>query len=977
MNGLKNIASEIEGDIYTDELWQILYSTDASAYKERPIAVIRPRSKNDIQKVIGYATSLQIPIICRTAGTSLAGQVVGKGIILDFSKYFNHIIEINPDERWVKVEPGVIPDELNKTLKPFGLFFGPKTSSSNRCMLGGMVGNNASGAHSLIYGSTRDHLLEIKAILSDGSEVHFKPLNNREFDIKLQGNTLENKLYQNINQLLRSEINQKAIKKEFPDADIKRRNTGYAIDILLETDPFVNNGVPFNFSKLIAGSEGTLAIITEIKLNLVTLPPPVSGLLCVHLRTLEEALTANLIALKHHPDALELMDKAILDLARKSLGLKKNCAFIKDDPGAILIIELSGHSKTEIEEKAKNLADELIINKYGFHFPLVFGEDMKTIWDLRKSGLGVLSNLPGDAKPVSVIEDSCVRPEDLPAYIADLKLLLKKYDVDCVFHAHIGTGELHLRPVLNLKKNDDVKKFREIAFDFANLVKSYRGSLSGEHGDGRLRSEFIPMIIGKENYDIIRSIKKTWDPANILNPGKIINPVLMDSALRYFADQPIKNFITYFEYTEELGFIRALEKCNGSGDCRKTEVTGGVMCPSYMATRDENHSTRGRANILRELISHSIKKNPFNHHEIRAVLDLCLSCKGCKTECPSGVDMTKYKAEFYQHWFLSHPVPLKTLAVAYMNEIYSIASLIPAFSNRILSHPLTSGILKKIAGFTHKRPLPKLSEKSLKNWAAHHPDELIAKGIPIGKVFLFADEFTNYSELHLGISTIKLLTTLGYHVEIPLHKQSGRAMLSKGLLVKARKIAGKNIELLAPLISDETPLLGIEPSAILCFRDEYPALLKGQRKKLAEQIKNHCLMIDEFIDREVYRNKVSKDQFKDTDVKIRLHGHCHQRSIASISPTINMLNLIKGIQLEVIPSGCCGMAGSFGYEKEHYDISMKIGELVLFPSVRQADENEIIMAPGTSCRAQILQGTGRQAIHPVEFMVQMLKNDKV
>ncbi|MFO7656064.1 MAG: FAD-linked oxidase C-terminal domain-containing protein [Bacteroidales bacterium] len=971
---LSALHAQLEGELFFDKTSRFIYSTDASAYREKPLAVARPKTVDDIKKLVLFARENKIGLTPRTAGTSLAGQVVGNGIIADISKHFTNIIEVNPDEKWVRVQPGVILDELNLHLKQFNLFFGPETSTSNRCMIGGMVGNNACGAHSLIYGSTRDHLLSVKAVLSDGSEVEFKPLTKDEYKAKLNGNGLEGSIYKNIQSILEVKENQDEIRRQYPDPVLKRRNNGYAIDLLLESDPFTSNEIPFNFCKLIAGSEGTLAFITEIKLNLVPMPPKVKGLVCVHFKLLEEAFKANLIALKHDPAAIELMDKFILECTKANIEQRKNRFFVDGDPEAIMIVEFARESIEEIEALKDNLEKDIRAAGYGYHFPLITGADINKVWALRKAGLGVLANIPGDAKPVSLIEDTAVNPEVLPEYIEDIKEMLNRYNLECVFHAHIATGELHLRPVLNLKDPKDKVLFRTVATETAKIVKKHRGSLSGEHGDGRLRGEFIPLMVGEKNYELLREIKKTWDPENIFNPGKIVNTPPMDTNLRYEPGKTERHIETIFDYSSTLGFMRLVEMCNGSGDCRKSVLIGGTMCPSYMATKDEDTTTRARANMLREVITNSNKKNPFDDKELFNILDLCLSCKGCKSECPSNVDMAKLKAEFLQHYYDSNPIPLRTRLIAYITTVNKMASVMPGIYNWFVTNTLLSTVIKKSIGFAVKRSMPKLHRQTLNRWLKKNLEQLNATvNNPKKTVYLFIDEFTNYNDVPIGIVTAKMLTKLGYTLRVARHKQSGRAFISKGFLRKAKKIAIENVTLFKDLISEESPLIGIEPSAILTFRDEYPDLVGNSLRKESEKLGANALIVDEFIAKEYEKGNIDRNLFTEEEKNIILHGHCQQKSVASTAPMKTMLSIPVNFNVEEIKSGCCGMAGSFGYEKEHYDLSMQVGELVLFPEVRKASVETIISAPGTSCRHQIKDGTGRTAFHPVEILYKSLK----
>lgn len=963
---LTELKSKFSGEVLFDESIRLIYATDASSYREIPLAVTYPKNSDDIKLLIEFANKNKTTIIPRTAGTSLAGQVVGNGIIADVSKHMTSIIELNIEEKWVKVQPGVVLDELNIYLKSFGLFFGPETSTANRCMIGGMLGNNACGSRSLVYGSTRDHTLEVETILSDGSEVVFKEIGQVEFEEKLKGTNLESKIYQNIHQTLSLKENIDEINGQFPDQDLKRRNTGYAIDLLIENEIFSVSDKKFNFSKLLAGSEGTLAFTTAIKLDLDETPPEHKALVCVHLKDVAESLWANLAVLEHKPRAIELMDKVIMDLSKKNIEQRKNRFFIKGDPGAILIVELGEATEDELNRKSEILISDLKNKGFGFHYPIVTGEKIKKVWDLRKAGLGSLNNMPGDAKPVAVIEDTAVSPKYLPEYIAEFNEMLKKHSRECVYYAHIATGELHLRPILNLKKKEGVDLFHTIALETAKLVKKYKGSLSGEHGDGRLRGEFIPMMIGEKNYEIIKEIKKCWDPNDIFNKGKITDTPKMNTQLRYEVDVETRQLETVFDFSADQGFLRAVEKCNGTGVCRKSEVIGGTMCPSFMASRNENQSTRARANVLREFFTNSEKKNPLNHKEIYEIMDLCLSCKACKSECPSSVDIAKLKAEFLQHYYDENGISLRTWLIANISSFNFLGSYLPSVYNFFITNKFFSGLMASTLGIAKKRKFPKLSKQPLDKWfKSHHQQN---NKFPNGKVYLFNDEFTRFNDTEIGIKAILLLEKLGYELIIPVHKESARTFLSKGLVRKAKAIANENVKLLKDKISKETPLIGIEPSAILAFRDEYPELVDDDLKQDALNLKPNCLMIEEFLENEIKKGKIVKESFTKEKKEIKFHGHCYQKSLASTSPSLFVMSFPENYTAVEIPSGCCGMAGAFGYEKEHYDLSMKVGELVLFPAVRESSEETIISAPGTSCRHQIKDGTGRDAVHPVEVL---------
>ncbi|MDO9376513.1 MAG: FAD-linked oxidase C-terminal domain-containing protein [Ferruginibacter sp.] len=965
---LAELANQLEGEFYFDDTMRILYATDASAYREMPLAVAVPKSIADLKKLIAFARQEKTSLIPRTAGTSLAGQVVGSGIVTDVSKHFTSILELNEAENWVRVQPGVIRDELNMFLKPHGLFFGPETSTANRAMLGGMVGNNSCGSNSVKYGSVREHLLEVKALLSDGSETVFNTVSLEDFHAKCEGTSLEANIYRTVRGLLSNYDNQVSIRKEFPKKSIERRNTGYAVDVMLESAPFTAGEPDFNFCKLIAGSEGTLAFITEIKIHVDPLPPKETGLLCVHFNSIDESLRANLIALKYRPSASELIDHYILECTKDNIEQNRNRFFVKGDPGAILVVEFTGTNREDIVAIAEQVEEDMRAANLGYHFPLLFGEDSKKIWTLRKAGLGLLSNLPGDAKAVPVIEDTAVDVQDLPAYIAEFNQILTRYNLHAVHYAHAGSGEIHLRPILNLKTAEGNQLFRTIAEEIATLVKKYDGSLSGEHGDGRLRGEFIAQMVGPKNYELLRTIKRTWDPENIFNPNKIVDTPSMNTMLRYTPGQQTPAFKTLFRYYNQ-DVLQHAEQCNGSGDCRKTERSGGTMCPSFMATKNEKDTTRARANILREFLTNSGKINRFDHQEIYEVMDLCLSCKACKSECPSNVDMAKLKAEFLQQYYDTNGVPFRSKLIANFNSSAKMGAMLPGVYNFMMNTSAISNTIKRIAGFAQKRSMPTLYKTSLRSWFAKHKKKTKNDG---RQVYLFCDEFTNYNDTEIGIKAILLLEKLGYHVSIPEHEESGRAWLSKGLVRDAKKIINKNLALLTPLVTRDTPLIGIEPSAILTFRDEYIDLADDEHFEAAKLMAKNVYLIDEFLSNEIEKGNIKKEAFTTEKRTIKLHGHCQQKALSSVAPSVKIMSLPENYSVESIPSGCCGMAGSFGFEKEHYDISMQIGELVLLPTVREQPADVIIAAPGTSCRHQIKDGTGKKALHTVEVLYHAL-----
>ncbi|MFO7616620.1 MAG: FAD-linked oxidase C-terminal domain-containing protein [Bacteroidales bacterium] len=966
---LARLGELLEGEFYQDEITRIAYATDASVYREVPLAVACPRNSADLIRLVDFARDNGVPLIPRTAGTSLAGQVVGGGLVVDVSRHLTRILEFNREQRYVWVEPGVILDELNAFLAPYGLFFGPEASTGNRCMIGGMVGNNACGLHSLVYGSTREHTLAVRAVLSDGSEALFEALDEQALRQKMTGERLENRIYRTVVDILSDPVNQREIRNGFPDPSVRRRNTGYALDLLLESIPFQEGGKHFNISTLLNGSEGTLALFSGIKLNLVDLPSKHTALICAQFASLADAVDGNTVVLRHQPAAVELMDHHILERTQNNPFFQSHRFFIEGEPKAVLITEFRAEDAAGLEEKIGAAIGSLRERGLGYAYPGVTGPEMKKVWYLRKAGLGLLSTIPGDRKPVSVIEDTAVPVARLKEYLAEMESLFRQFGMDAVYHAHIGTGELHLRPTLNLKDPADVILFREIATATALLVKKYGGSMSGEHGDGRLRGGLIPLLLGDHNYQLLRQIKSLFDPDGIFNPGKITDTPPMDHCLRATPGRATPELATHYDFSDDGGIVRAIEKCNGSGDCRKPFTMGGTMCPSYQATRDERHSTRARANVLREFIYRGTGREAFNHPEMLEILDLCLGCKACKSECPSGVDIAKIKTEYLQHWYDRHGVPFRTWLIAHLPDIYRFSWRFSSLVNRIMSYPPSATIIKKMAGFHLYRSLPAINRQPVHRWYKRNDLKIRPTREKIkGSLYLFLDEFTDYQDFSIGEKSIRLLTALGYEVRVLKGHNSARTYLSKGLLRQAKRIIRSNILRYAPLVGPGMPLIGLEPSAILGFRDEYPELAGPDLTDKAIDLGANCLMLEEFLEREMKAGRITKDQFTRNSCQILLHGHCQQKAIASTRSTLFVLGFPENYACKEIPSGCCGMAGAFGYEQEHYELSQQVGELVLFPAVREAAGGTLICAPGTSCRSHIEDGTGRRALHPAEIL---------
>ncbi|MGG6230447.1 FAD-binding and (Fe-S)-binding domain-containing protein [Tenacibaculum sp. SDUM215027] len=958
---LETFKKSLTGELFFDDLHKNIYATDASVYRKIPLAVAYPKNIQDIQLLIDFATKNNITLIPRTAGTSLAGQCVGDGIVVDVSKHFTNILAFDEINKTITVEPGIIRDDLNRFLKPFGLFFGPNTSTSNRCMIGGMVGNNSSGSTSIRYGVTRDKVIAIQGLLSDGSEVTFSEITSAEFNQKKIENSLEGNIYRAIYTELSQEAIQQEIKKEFPKESIHRRNTGYAVDEFLTSNLFGGTEPTINPAKFLSGSEGTLVFSTAITIQLDDLPPTQSIMVCPHFTSINESLKATVTTMKHKLYACELMDKVILDCTKNNREQAKNRFFLQGDPEAVLMLEVSANTIEEAEVLADKLIEDLKTNNFGYHYPKVYGEDIAKVHQLRKAGLGLLGNIVGDDKAVACIEDTAVALEDLPNYIEEFTKIMDKYQQRAVYYAHAGAGELHLRPILNLKKKEDVVLFRKITTETAELVKKYQGSFSGEHGDGIVRAEFIPLMIGDKNYQLLRRIKKAFDPSNVFNKGKITDAFPMDQSLRYEVDRNEPEIATIQDFSDSEGILKLAEKCNGSGDCRKSPEAGGTLCPSYRATRNEKETTRARANTLREVLTNNTAKNKFDSKELKDILDLCLSCKACATECPSNVDIASMKAEFLYQYQETNGYSFRSKLFANNAKYNKLGSKFPVLTNFFTNTTLA----KKVMGVATERSVPKLAKQPLSAWLKKHDTK------PANKtVYLFNDEFTNYYDAEIGKDAVIVLEKLGYEVKTVNHEESGRSYISKGFLKEAKEIANKNVNTFKKLISEETPLIGIEPSAILTFRDEYLRLVDD--KVSAKRLSENCFTIEEFLASEHKKGTIDTTKFSNTVKELKIHGHCHQKALSSTHASFSILNIPKNYKVTIMNTGCCGMAGSFGYEKEHYKVSMQVGEDTLFPKVRNCSTNTEIVAAGTSCRHQIYDGTKRLAKHPVTILREAL-----
>ena len=961
------LINQFEGELRSDDLSKAIYSTDASVYQMTPKGVAIPSNEDDLIKLVSWSADNKVPLIPRAAGTSLAGQCVGDGVVVDTSKYLNRIIAFDKEKRLITVEPGVIRDELNQFLQPHGLFFGPNTSTANRCMIGGMVGNNSSGTTSIRYGVTRDKVVGLRSILSDGSIHEFgellkEPNTPSDKIISKFGQQIENQIIE----LLSEKGVKDEIEKEFPKKEIHRRNTGYAVDELLEMIPF-GGSEPFNLAKLLCGSEGTLAFTSQITLALDDVMPSTSAMVVTHYQTLEEALSDVAVVMHEELFTCEMMDRVILDCTKGNHTYREMRSFIEGDPEAVLMLEVRDQTEEGLEQKLDSLLKLIDSKSKSYANPVLRGSRISDANQLRKAGLGLLGNIVGDKKAVACIEDTAVALSDLKPFIMEFSEIMKGYDQKAVYYAHAGAGELHLRPILNLKDPSDVVLFRAITTDVAHLTKKYQGSFSGEHGDGIVRAEFIPFLIGDKNYDLLRKVKAVFDPNNLFNPHKIVDPFPMDRSLRFEPGRTEPEIETLLDFEDSLGYLRAVERCNGSGDCRKTENSSGGMCPSYHATREEKDTTRARANALRIALTENKREKVFASEDAIEVLDLCVSCKACASECPSNVDMATLKSEYLYQYQEQKGYKLRSKLFAYSTLINRLSSKIAPITRLIFTSPFAT-VIKSLSGIAKQRQLPLVYNVDFKKYLAKlQKNQPVKQGAQ--RLVLYIDEFSQYMDVTIAKSAINTLHRLGYNLEL-VFGESGRAFISKGFLKQAKESAEEMASRLASFIEEEVAIVGIEPSAILTFRDEYQRLLPNH--PLVQKLKNQTFLIEEFLAKEFENQSLDHSIFHKESAEVKVHVHCHQKALSNTKVTFDVLNQIPNYKVSIINSGCCGMAGSFGYEAEHYKVSMKMGGLRLFKSIQKSDYRTIIVANGTSCRHQIKDGASRDAIHPIQVIERAL-----
>ncbi|MEO1021952.1 MAG: FAD-linked oxidase C-terminal domain-containing protein [Bacteroidota bacterium] len=947
--------------IHVDSLTRKLYAQDASMYQELPRGVVFPSSVDDIRNLVKQAQQQRVSIVPRSAGTSLAGQTTGNGIVIDVSRYMTRILSIDKKSRVAHVQPGVIRDSLNRSADPLGLMFGPDTSTTNRCMIGGMIGNNSSGSFSIKHGTTREHVHEMEVVLSDGSVAVFRPLTLAELEEKKKLDNLEGHIYRAMIQLL--ERNQDLIKSSYPHPEIIRRNTGYALDKLLEMQPFNTEGRLFNLCELLCGSEGTLALTVSAKVNLVPVDPH-RVMLVAQFKSLEEAMQATVEAVKHAPAAVELVDEVILDATKHNLEQRKNRFFLDGEPHCMLIIQFEGQEAQKLQDKAEQLVSALQAQQLGYAFPVFTKEEqLDAVWALRKAGLGLLMGLDKDSRSPTFCEDTAVRVQDLPDYVSDFKKILHRYNTSCVFYAHASVGELHLRPMIDITRQEGVDTMKAMAEEIARLVKAYGGSLSGEHGDGRARAPYIKYVLGEEIIPVLRQVKEAWDPDGLFNPGKVVSPKGIEEDLRFSPAYKPAQVDTVFNWREEGGFNQALDLCNGAGVCRKLAESGGTMCPSYQATREEKDSTRGRANIFRQVFE---GKNPetFSSSDLKEALDVCLSCKACKSECPANVDMAKMKAEFLNGWYKQQPASAGDRFFVQSPALFALASVFPALSNWLIQQNGIKNLLERFFGIDKRRTLPLVASTSFRSWVKHHQSGLPADA---PDVVLFVDTFLDYIEPHIPMYAVKVLNRLGFEVIVSRLTRSGRAELSKGFLDEARLLMNQGLDEFVPYASQGIPIIGLEPSEVLTLRDEWLDICDDDRLEDAHLVASQSFLLEEFVVKHMPEWATTTSPRS----RVVIHEHCHTKALTDSTATMNALKGL-GYTVSLLDTGCCGMAGSFGYEKKHYDVSRDIASLTLLPAVEALNEEVVLCSPGLSCRHQVKDLGNYTAFHPVELMVRAL-----
>ncbi|MFQ5652739.1 MAG: anaerobic glycerol-3-phosphate dehydrogenase subunit C [bacterium] len=946
---VQELRKRVQGEVRFDKYSRVLYSTDASIYQIEPKGVILPRTAEDAQAVVEIANKHDVAIVPRGGGTSLVGQSIGAGIIIDFSKYMNKILEVNREERWARIQPGVVLDQLNHHVGQYDLFFGPDVATSSRANLGGLIGNNSSGARSVVYGKTIDHILEMEVLLSDGSQATLTEMPAEGLRRASEASGRLNSICAAAQRIGRE--NKDEIDNRFPK--ILRRVGGYNLDAF-------TGEKPFNLSNLIVGSEGTLAVVTAVKVNLV--PKPRRRVLgIIHFNDLFGALEAVSPILEFNPSAVELIDDIIINLTRATREYARRMTFVEGRPAALLLVEFQGDSRGELKERLANLVAYLAGNRIGYaHVQAVEAGEQADVWYVRKAGLGLLLGTRAARKPVGFVEDTAVAPDRLADYIRDFDQVIKHHRTEACYYAHASVGLLHIRPMLNLKSQEDIGAMRSIAEAVSDLVLKYGGAFSGEHGDGLARSCFNEKMFGPKLYQAFREIKRTFDPGNILNPGKIVDAQQLTENLRDTLHDKPAGISTFLNFAPEGGFATAIEMCNGNGVCRQRDT--GTMCPSFMVTAEEEHSTRGRANALRAVLSGRLDYKEFTSERMHKVFDLCIGCKGCRGECPTNVDMAKVKAEFLYHYHRANGLSLRDRFFGHVETLNKIGCATSPVSNWLLKTLPMRWFMQQLLGISCHRSLPPFAGETFTRWCSAH--QRSRRPLSNKKVALFHDTFMTYNYPQVGIAAVQLLEAAGYEVVLPDKKCCGRPFISKGMLGHARACAQQNLARLSGVVDQGIPIVGCEPSCVLTFREEYPDLVTDSR---ARALAENSFLLEEFLTREQESDHLTLPLSYAQDPFL-LHGHCHAKALVGLKPTVAMLNMIPGAEVEVVDSGCCGMAGAFGFEKEHYQLSLAMGRRKLFEAVESNKAGWQIVAPGVSCRQQIEHGTGRIAKHPAEVL---------
>jgi FAD/FMN-containing dehydrogenase/Fe-S oxidoreductase len=964
----RDLRAQLQGEVRFDPLSRSLYSTDASVYQIAPLGVVVVRSREDVIRTVALARKHGVSITARGGGTSQAGQAVGAGLQLDTSKYFNRVLEVNVEQRWARVEPGIVLDGLNAELRPHGLRFAPDISTASRATVGGMIANNSSGARSVLYGKTIDHVLELEVVLADGTVAHFRPLAADELDRACAGDTLEAAAYRTVRQTAAECAEE--IERRFPK--VLRRVGGYNLD------QFVDPTRPFNLSRVVVGSEGTLAIVLSAKVNLVPLPKA-KAVLTIEFEELLDALGTTPLVLRHAPSAVEVMDRFILDHANESPALLTlRNSILRTEPGALLCVEMYADRADDLPPRLDALEQDLARSgvRATWHRAIT-AADQTRIWSLREAALGLSMAMRGDDKSLSFVEDTAVAPEKLRDYIARFLEIVHRHGTVSGVYAHASVGCLHVRPVVNMKTDAGIRRFEAIANDVADLVLEFGGALSGEHGDGMVRGPFTEKMFGSRLYEAFRAVKRTFDPVGVFNPGKIVDTPPLTANLRFGAGYPTPDPQTFFDYAEFGGLGRAVEMCSGLGACRKS--LDGTMCPSYMATREEAHTTRGRANALRLAMAGTLDASfgrPLADQDLHEVLDLCLECRACKSECPVGVDMARFKSEFLAGYWQRHRMPLRTRVVGHVRTLAEWGSRFAPVSNlvarsapiRWLNEQLLDLDRRRVPPAWASEPFVAQFERRRRVPEAEH--DRAARGRPV-PVVLFADTFTNFHHPEIGIAAADVLEAAGAAVRLVPHACCGRPLISQGLLGEARELASRNAEALFETASRGDRIVFLEPSCLSAVREDGPSLLRGDAQRKAQVVARATVLFEEHLESELSRGslKLSLEAGPST---VLFHGHCHQKSMGLARSAHALLSRIPSATVVDLDAGCCGMAGSFGYGRDHYDVSRTIGERKLLPAARAMQAGTVLAAAGTSCREQVAHFTGVAATHPAVLLRSLL-----